>query len=124
MRAAERIARQHCLGDRDPIDGVPFFGTQVEQRDLHAGKIFRASRHHLVELTVLAQRGERRIGLRRIADGDAPLPLQLRRDPADDAFDDGRMRDDVLPLVGAGLAFIVFLDPVRLQHHAVARTDE
>ena len=34
------------------------------------------------------------------------------------------MRDDVFPLAGAGVALVVFLDPVRLEDDAVVRAHE
>ena len=37
MSGAQRIPRQLCLGDRDAVHGVPFFGAQIEQSDLDTG---------------------------------------------------------------------------------------
>ena len=50
--------------------------------------------------------------------------LESRGHPAHHRFDHVRVRDDVLPGVGAGAAFVVFLHPVGLEDHPVAGADE
>lgn len=72
-----------------------------------------------------ADRGKRRIALRRIAERDGATTLQLACGPAGDFAHNGGMRDDGDPAVFVlGLAGVVFFDPVRFEDNAVARFDE
>src|SRR5947209_120227 len=50
--------------------------------------------------------------------------LEPGRNPMNNAFDNRRVRDDMFPLIWAGMALVMFLDPVWLEHDALAGPDE
>ena len=102
---------------------MPLLRAQIEQLDRRAGEVTAAALDHFVETAVLVKRGKRRVSLRRVTNRDRAAPRQLRAGPADDRLDDGWVSDNVLPLAGAGVALVVFLDPVRLQHDTVMWAD-
>ena len=120
MSVAGGVASQPGPGHGDTVNGVPLLGAQVEEAKIHSWKIRLEFGEHGIECAILTNFCKGGIGLGRVAQADRAAAPESRGAPARNRFNHGGVSDNMLPMVGTGKSFVVFLDPVWLEHDPVA----
>ena len=123
-RVAERVTRQFGFRHRNAIHRVPFFRPKVEQLKLDVRKVGPASRDQVVQPAVFSDSGEGRISLRRVANRDGAVAFHFCRRPTRRGLDHRRVSYEMLPLIRTRKTLVMLLDPIRLEHDAVAGLNE